>query len=133
MPNLDFEIYEGKTFRELCKDVVDRSESKKNQLDTLFSEVRGLIKNANDAVTFLPRIKDFLDVGIKNDEQIVKLAAVVQRLHSTQIEATGGDPTGLTEEEKDQLLQNAAKKDLTDITKELDSVIVPSSLSSSKQ
>ena len=129
MPNLDFEVYEGKSFRDLCKEVVDRSQSKKDQLDTLCTDVRSLIKNANDAQVFLPRIKEFLDTGIKNDEQIVKLIAVVQRLQSTQIEATGGDTTGLSEEEKAQLMQNAAKDRIAEIKKEIDSVIVPTTSS----
>lgn len=127
MANLDFEVSDGKSFRDLCKEVMDRSQSKKDQLDTLFSEVRSLIKNANDAQVFLPRIKELLDVGIKNDEQLVKLAAVVQRLQSTQIEATGGDSSGLSEEEKEQLLQSAATAKLTEIKKDLDSVVVPTS------
>lgn len=125
MANLDFEVYEGKTFRDLCKEIVDRSQSKKDQLDTLISDVRTLIKNANDAQVFLPRIKEFLDVGIKNDEQIVKLAAVVQRLQSTQIEATGGDSTGLSDEEKEELIKNAAKDKMVEIKKEVDATVVP--------
>ena len=127
--NLDFDVCDGKTFRDLCKEVLTRSESKKNQLDTLFTEVRSMIKNGNDAQVFLPRIKEFLDVGIKNDEQIVKLAAVVQRLQSAQIEATGGDSGGLSDEEKEQLLKTVAKEKLVDINKELDMAIVPTSSS----
>lgn len=125
MANLDFEVYEGKTFRDLCKEVVDRSQSKRDQLDTLISDVRSLIKNANDAQVFLPRIKEFLDVGIKNDEQIVKIAAVAQRLQSTQIEATGGDSTGLSDEEKEELIKNAAKDKIVEIKKEADATVVP--------
>lgn len=121
--NMDFEVYEGKTFKDLCKDVVSRSESKKDQLDTLISSVRTLIKNANDAQVFLPRIKEFLDVGIKNDEQIVKLASVVQRLQSTQIEATGGDTMGLTDEEKEELIRNSAKENIIEIKKEIDTQV----------
>jgi hypothetical protein len=124
MANLDFEVCEGKTFRDLCKEVVDRSQSKRDQLDTLISDVRSLIKNANDAQVFLPRIKEFLDVGIKNDEQIVKIAAVAQRLHSTQIEVTGGDTIGLSEEEKEELIKNAAKDKIIEIKKEVDATIV---------
>lgn len=120
---MDFEVCDGTTFKDLCKDVIARSNSKKDQLDTLISDVRTLIKNANDAQVFLPRIKEFLDVGIKNDEQIVKLASVVQRLQSTQIEATGGDSTGLSDEEKEELIKNSAKDRLTEIKNEIDSVV----------
>lgn len=124
MPNLDFEVCNGKSFRDLCKEVLDRSSSKKDQLDTIISDVRGLIKNANDAQVFLPRIKEFLDVGIKNDEQLVKLAAVVQRLQSTQME-TGNDTTGLSEEEKEELMKAVARDKITEIKKDVDNITIP--------
>jgi len=126
MANLDFDVYDGKTFREMCKDIYTRSEAKKDQLDTLFTEIRGLIKGVNEAQIFLPRLKEFLDVGIKNDEQLVKLASVVQRLQSTQLEASGGDTAGLSDEEKEQLIQNAAKDQIKAIKLEIDSPITSS-------
>lgn len=129
MPNFNFEIYEGKSFQDLCKEVVDRSQSKKEQLDILMTDVRSLIKNANDAQVFLPRIKEFLDVGVKNDEQIVKLVGIVQRLQTAQIEATGGDTMGLSEEEKEQLIKNSAIQEIKEIQKELNTSIPTSSLS----
>ena len=119
----NFEIYDGVTFQDLCKDVCTRSTSKKDQLDTLVSDVKSLIKNANDAQVFLPRIKELLEVGVKNDEQIIKLVAVVQRLQSTQIEATGGDGLGLSDEEKEQLMQTIAKDKLKEIKREVDTSI----------
>jgi hypothetical protein len=105
MANFDFEIFNGKSFKDLCKDVIERSESKKDQLDTLVSDIRSLIKGPNDAQAFMPRIKELLEVGVKNDEQIIKLASVIQRLQSTQLEASGGEFGGLSEEDKDQLMQ----------------------------
>ena len=130
MPNLDFDVYDGKTFRDLCKEVVERSQNKKDQLDTLFTEIRGMIKGANEAQIFLPRLKEFLDVGIKNDEQLVKLAAVVQRLQSTQLEASGGDTAGLSDEEKEQLIQTIEKEKIKEIKQEIDTPIVLESTSS---
>ena len=120
--NFDFEIFDGKSFKDLCKDVVDRSQSKKDQLDTLISDLRALIKQPNDAQVFIPRIKELLEVGVKNDEQIIKLAAVIQRIQSAQIEATGGEGTGLTEEEKEQLMQAKIREleALKDIKKEVE-------------
>lgn len=110
MANLDFEVYDGKSFKDLCKDVVTRSQSKKDQLDTLFSDVRSKITNINDYQVFLPHIKEIVEVGIKNDEQLVKLAAVVQRLQSSQLEVSGGDTSGLSDGEKEQLLHARMKE-----------------------
>jgi hypothetical protein len=83
-----------------------RSSGKKDQIDTLLGDLRTLIKGPNDVGQFMPRIKELLEVGVKNDEQLIKLAAVVQRIYSTQIEATGGEDSGLTEDEKERLLKN---------------------------
>ena len=123
--NIDFEVCDGKSFRDLCKDIVNRSQTKKDQLDTIISDIRGLIKNANDAQVFLPRIKEFLDVGIKNDDQLVKLAAVVQKLQSTQLE-TGLDASGLSDEEKEELMRVAASEKITEIKKDVDNIVIPS-------
>lgn len=123
--NLDFEVAEGKTFRDLCGEVIRRSTSKKDQLDILFSDVRGHIKNVNDAAVFLPRLKELLEVGIKNDEQIIKLTAILQKLQSTQLETSGGDDGLLSDEEKKQLIENAVKEQVKDIKTTVDTLDVP--------
>ena len=104
--NLDFDVCDGHTFRNLCAEIIMRSSGKKDQIDTLLGDLRTLIKGPNDVGQFMPRIKELLEVGVKNDEQLIKLAAVVQRIYSTQIEATGGEDSGLTEDEKERLLKN---------------------------
>lgn len=126
----NFNVYDGKTFEELCKEVCDRSTSKKFQLDTLFTETRKYITDANSAIVFMPKLKELLEVGIKNDEQLVKLSAVVQRLQSTQLDVSGGDSVGLSEEEKEDLLSARIRdlETLKDIKKEVD---IPLKLSSS--
>jgi hypothetical protein len=124
MADLDFEVYGGKTFKDLCKDVVERSMNKKDQIDIMISDLRSLIKQPNDVQVFIPRIKELLEVGVKNDEQLIKLAAVVQRIASTQIEVSGGEGAGLTEAEKQELLNNRLK-DLQAIKKDVDQPVVP--------
>jgi deoxyribose-phosphate aldolase len=109
MSDMDFEICNGKTFRDLCQDILSRSDAKKNQVDMLYSDMRQHIKDAASALNFVPQLKSLIETGIKNDEQLVKLAAILQRLQSTQIEVTGGEGSGLTEEDKAQLLREVAE------------------------
>lgn len=101
----DFEVYKGKTFGQLCKDIVTNSEEKKNQLDILVTDLRDMIKTVNDAVQIIPVLKSYIEVGVRNDEQLIKLAAITQRLISDQSSdgGLGGDGL-LTEEEKKQLM-----------------------------
>lgn len=114
----EFEIYKGKSFAALCKEIVVNQNEKKDQLDVLVSELRNLIKGVNDAIVVVPLIKDYLDVGVRNDEQLVKLAAIIQRILSKQNE--GGDELAgtfqITDEERKELLkevENLKKSDST--------------------
>jgi hypothetical protein len=103
----DIEIYKNKKFSDLCKDIVTNSESNRDQLDILISDLRSLIKSANDALLIVPLIKEYFDVRVKNDEQLVKLAAVIQKIVTRQVINPDGSAGGfiLTDEEKKQLMQ----------------------------
>lgn len=103
----DFEIYKSKKFSGLLKDVVVNSEQKRAQIDILISELRSMIKTPNDAIVIVPLIKDYLDVGVKNDEQLVKLAAIVQRLAGSQSSSETNTGFGLSEEERKNLMAQA--------------------------
>ena len=113
--DLDFELYKGKKYSAVLKDIVINSDDKRNQIDILISDLRSMIKTANDAIVIVPLIKDYLDVGVRNDEQLIKLAAIVQRLISSNAQP-GENQSGfaLSDEERKQLMEEAEK-----ITKEL--------------
>ncbi len=103
----DIEIFKGKNFSDLCKDIVKNSEEKKNQIDILITDLRDMIKTVNDATMIVPLLKEYFDVGVRNDEQLIKLAAIIQRLMSGKIGADGEGGGGgmlLTEEERKQLM-----------------------------
>ena len=107
MEGFDIEIFKGKSFSDLLKDIYSNSQKKDRQINVLISELRPLIKNIGDATVIVPLIKEYLEVGVKNDEHLVKLAAVVQRLVSTnnKVQAETGQSWLLSEEEKQQLLE----------------------------
>jgi hypothetical protein len=115
----DFEIYKSKKFSGLLKDVVVNSEQKRAQIDILISELRSMIKTPNDAIVIVPMIKEYLDVGVKNDEQLVKLAAIVQRLSSAQTNTENNGGFGLSEEERKSLMVEA-EKTITEMNKPIE-------------
>ena len=99
-----FEIYPGKQIGSLFENIVTNSENKKNQIDLLVSDIREMIKTPENALMMVPLIRDYLDIGIKNDDQLVKLAAVVQRLLNSANESADVGGFSLSEEEKKQLM-----------------------------
>ena len=115
-----FEIFKGTNFSDLMKDIYHNSKKKDRQINTLIHELQPLIKNIGDATIIVPLIKEYLDVSVKNDEHLVKLAAVVQRLVGSANNTTDGE-YGMTDEEKERLLETA-QQELDAIEKEQDEI-----------
>jgi len=101
----DFDLYEGKSFKDLCKDIVVNQSSRKMQIETFIADLRPMIKSVNDAMMVVPLMKQYIDAGISNDESLVKLAQICQRIMALQAsaEANGGS-YGLSEAEKKDLM-----------------------------
>ena len=102
----DYEIFEGKSLSSLFKDIYSNSKRNKTQLEILVKEVSGFIKDGDMAVQLIPMIKEYLDINVKNDELLVKLASIVQRLIQAENKSTNSDDFSLSDNEKEQLLRS---------------------------
>ena len=100
------EIFQGKTFDSLLKDIYDNSKRKETQIQILITELKPMIKNIGDAVIIVPLIKDYMEIAVKNDEALIKMAAIVQK---AQGRVTDEGNLILTEEEKKQLIDQVSK------------------------
>ena len=101
----DYEIFEGKTLSDVFKDIYDNSKTNTQQLEVLMKEVVGFIKDGDTAVQIVPMLKEYLEINVKNDEQLVKLATIVQRITAAEGRVSdSGDEFGLSEAEKEQLM-----------------------------
>ena len=115
----NFEIFKGTSFSDLMKDIYHNSKKKERQINTLIQELQPMIKNVGDATVIVPLIKEYLDVAVKNDDALVKLAAVVQRLVQSENKLTGESEFGLSDEERKQLLETAEQQ-IIDIQTEME-------------
>jgi len=98
----DTEIFGSKKFSDLLKDIYQNQKKKDHQISLLIADLKPLITNISDAALLVPVIKDYMEVSVKNDEHLVKLAAVIQRMVSNKGEEGN---SFLTDEEKDALLK----------------------------
>ena len=67
-------------------------------------EVVGFIKDGDTAVQIIPMLKEYLEINVKNDEQLVKLATIVQRLATAAKQGDSDEEFGLSDKEKEQLM-----------------------------
>jgi hypothetical protein len=101
--NFDQELFGNKKFSDLLKDIYDNQKKKDRQINLLIADLKPMLNNISDAAILVPAIKDFIEVSVKNDEHLVKLAAVVQRAMVNKNEESS---SFLTDEEKESLLQS---------------------------
>ena len=117
----DYEIFEGKSFSDLFKNIYENTVTNKTQLEVLMKEVVGFIKDGDTAVQIIPMLKEYLEINVKNDDQLVKVAAIVQRIIASESKSTGEDEFGLSDAEKEQLL-GAIEDATTDLQKHSDDI-----------
>ena len=119
--SIDYEIFEGKSLSSLFEDIYKNTEYNRKQLDILTKELVQFIKDGDTAVQIVPMIKEYLEINVKNDDQLVKMAGIVQRLISAEGKAGSEDEFGLSDEEKTQLL-SGIETTIKDIQEESDKI-----------
>ena len=103
---IDYEIFDGKSLSSLFKDIYDNTEFNRKQLEVLTKELVQFIKDGDTAVQIVPMIKEYLEINVKNDEQLVKLAGIVQRIIANENKGGSEAEFGLSDREKEQLLKS---------------------------
>ena len=98
------EIFKGKTFQDLTKDIYENTTKRKTQIDLLISEIHGFITTIDDVVLVAPIIKEYMDTAVRNDEHLVKLAGVLQRIISKS-QGESDESMLLSDDEKAELME----------------------------
>ena len=89
--SLDKEIFDGKTLSDLFSEIHTNSTTTRAQVKGLIGELKPLIENIGDATLIVPIIKEYMEIGVKNDEALIKLATIVQRIEAANAKGEGGD------------------------------------------
>ena len=95
-----------KKFSNILSEIYDNQKKKEKQISGLISELKPLISDIGDATLIVPLIKDYMEIGVRNDEQLIKMATIVQRVINS---SSGEDSLGITEDEKNQLMEELEK------------------------
>ena len=106
MSHLDKNIFGKKSYSDLLKEIYDNQKKKEAQITGLISELKPLVQDIGDATLIVPLIKEYMEIGIRNDEQLIKMATIVQRVLNN---STNENPLGITEEEKQELIAELDK------------------------
>ena len=107
MSALDNIVFSKKKFSDILEEIYDNQKKKEKQISALISELKPLINDIGDATLIVPLIKEYMEIGVKNDEQLIKMSTIIQRiLNSSSVDTSD---YGISEEEKAQLLTEIQK------------------------
>ena len=109
MGQLDSNVFGGKKFSDILEEIYNNQKRRDAQVVALISELKPLVQEIGDATLIVPLIKEYMEIGVKNDEQLIKMATIVQRALARTDEDGG---LGISDEEKNQLLAEMDKLQL---------------------
>lgn len=95
-------IFKNKKFSDILEEIYKDTKTKEKQVNQLIAELKPLIQDTGDATIVVPLIKEYLEIGVKNSDNLIKMAAICQRVISKTVEASDG--ALISEDEKEALL-----------------------------
>jgi len=111
MSQLDSIVFGKTTFSNILEEIYKNQKRREGQVTALISELKPLVNEIGDATLIVPLIKEYMEIGVKNDEQLIKMATIIQRA----VQNTNDDGSiGISEEEKEALMAEMEKLQIKD-------------------
>ena len=99
-------VFGKKKFADLLEEIYTNQKRREAQVTALISELKPMVTDIGDATLIVPLIKEYMEIGVKNDDALIKMATLVQRALNSMTEDGG---LGISDEEKQQLLEEMEK------------------------
>ena len=99
-------VFGKKKFADLLEEIYTNQKRREAQVTALISELKPMVTDIGDATLIVPLIKEYMEIGVKNDDALIKMATLVQRALNSTTEEGG---LGISDEEKSQLLEEMEK------------------------
>jgi len=99
-------VFGKKKFSDLLEEIYTNQKRREAQVTALISELKPMVTDIGDATLIVPLIKEYMEIGVKNDDALIKMATLVQRALNNTNEDGG---LGISDEEKAQLLEEMEK------------------------
>jgi hypothetical protein len=76
----DVQVFDGMSLSDLFKKIHKNNKDIDKQIGDFIDTMKPMATaNAGSATMLMPTVKDLIDVNVKNNEQLIKMAAIAQR------------------------------------------------------
>ena len=80
----DVQVFDGMSLSDLFKKIHKNNKDIDKQIGDFIDTMKPMATaNAGSATMLMPTVKDLIDVNVKNNEQLIKMAAIAQRAVSS--------------------------------------------------
>ena len=101
-------LFGKKNFSDLLKEIHVNQKDKEVQLRSLIEGLKPLITSPGEATMIVPLIKEYMELAIKNDDALIKMAGIVQRAMNSKMADTDEI---LSDEDKEMLFSSLQELD----------------------
>ena len=101
-------LFGKKTFADLLKEIHTNQKDKEVQLRSLIEGLKPLITDPGEATMIVPLIKEYMELAIKNDDALIKMAGIVQRAMNSKM---ADDTEILSDDDKEMLFASLQELD----------------------
>ena len=101
-------LFGKKSFSDLLKEIHNNQKDKEVQLRSLIEGLKPLITDPGEATMIVPLIKEYMELAIKNDDALIKMAGIVQRAMNSK---AADSEELLTDEDKEMLFSSLQELD----------------------
>ena len=101
-------LFGKKSFSDLLKEIHTNQKDKEVQLRSLIEGLKPLITDPGEATMIVPLIKEYMELAIKNDDALIKMAGIVQRAMNSKMADTDEI---LSDEDKEMLFSSLQELD----------------------
>lgn len=101
-----YELFTDKTISDVYKNIYDNAVKTRSQITGLIDQLKPFVKSLDSVVTIVPLIGSYMEILIRSDEHLIKLAdSAIRLIKEGKI---GTDESGgfLSDEEKKQILKD---------------------------
>jgi len=96
-------LFKDKTFSGLLEDIYKNATRKEKEIKALIDQLKPMIQEPGDAMMLVPLLKEYMEIAVKNDDALIKMAGIVQRaMQNSSGESDGGM---LSDRDKELLFQ----------------------------
>ena len=81
----DINLFGTKSLADLFKQIHKNNKDTDTQINELIEVIKPMITNAGSVVMIMPTVKDLIDVNVRNNDQLIKMAGIAQRAASVNI------------------------------------------------